>query len=519
MRSGWACNCSACHTNEIAIDDRRLRIEGAPTLADFQGFEEQILQALQETRGDRAKFDRFARAVLGHAMSVDSRASLQAQLDEQIAWQRKLLDKNASPVRYGHGRLDAQGHILNKVALTTLVGGQPTSIKADAPASYPFIWNTSQQDKLQWNGIANDVLTLDIFGRQTDLGALVRNTSEVIGVYAQIETSRGKALRGYDSSLRLPNMVALERQLERLQSPRWPEDLLGPIDWEKAARGKAIYDSACVSCHAELAPSDTTTPIKVTMSPLDEQRTDVFLACNTFLHESLAGNLEGQRVFAVTGERIKRRDKTSNMLVNASVGAILGQFTDLVRTVFTDVAPSRDVGRMMVASQAAGPDYLPGVSDDTKKADAETCLQASLHIGSDRTALLQYKARPLNGIWATAPYLHNGSVPTLYDLLLPSALVLVTDEREPSDPAHAGGAAGPTRPETFAVGARAFDPKKVGFATTPAAGDQEADVPVFHVRDPQSGEPIPGNYNTGHNYGTGLTDEQRWDLVEYLKTL
>lgn len=32
--------------------------------------------------------------------------------------------------------------------------------------------------------------------------------------------------------------------------------------------------------------------------------------------------------------------------------------------------------------------------------------------------VLVYKARPLNGIWATAPYLHNGSVPNLYQLLL-----------------------------------------------------------------------------------------------------
>ncbi|MFY0540739.1 hypothetical protein [Nannocystis pusilla] len=41
---------------------------------------------------------------------------------------------------------------------------------------------------------------------------------------------------------------------------------------------------------------------------------------------------------------------------------------------------------------------------------------------SDPTVSLQaYKARPLNGIWASSPYLHNGSVPTLHDLLLPAA--------------------------------------------------------------------------------------------------
>ena len=50
------------------------------------------------------------------------------------------------------------------------------------------------------------------------------------------------------------------------------------------------------------------------------------------------------------------------------------------------------------------------------------------------------KGRALNGIWATAPYLHNGSVPTLYDLLLPAA----------------------DRPKKFRVGSRELDVKKVG---------------------------------------------------------
>ncbi len=63
-------------------------------------------------------------------------------------------------------------------------------------------------------------------------------------------------------------------------------------------------------------------------------------------------------------------------------------------------------------------------------------------------SLLSYKARSLNGIWATAPYLHNGSVPTLYDLLLP---------------VNAREAAPKARPVTFKVGAREFDPVKVGF--------------------------------------------------------
>lgn len=98
-----------------------------------------------------------------------------------------------------------------------------------------------------------------------------------------------------------------------------------------------------------------------------------------------------------------------------------------------------------------------------------------------------YKARPLDGIWATAPYLHNGSVPNLFELLLP-----------------------PDRRTTrFCVGEREFDPIKVGFVVTQDCAPEK-------LLDTT----IEGNSNSGHNYGNPkLTDEDRWDLVEYQKAL
>ena len=108
-------------------------------------------------------------------------------------------------------------------------------------------------------------------------------------------------------------------------------------------------------------------------------------------------------------------------------------------------------------------------------------------------------ARPLVGIWATAPYLHNGSVPSLHDLLLPE------DQR-------------PTR---FPLGHREYDPVKVGYRQ-----DVSDPVFVFRVDEPVvdgAGKVYPelanGNGNRGHRYGGGLTDTERAELVEYLKTL
>ena len=97
----------------------------------------------------------------------------------------------------------------------------------------------------------------------------------------------------------------------------------------------------------------------------------------------------------------------------------------------------------------------------------------------------QYQARILEGIWSTAPYLHNGSVPTLYDLLLPPA----------------------SRTDGFQLGDRTYDAKRVGYVLS-------TENPIF-TYDATS----TGGSNAGHEFGTDLSDEERWDLVEYLKTL
>ena len=104
-----------------------------------------------------------------------------------------------------------------------------------------------------------------------------------------------------------------------------------------------------------------------------------------------------------------------------------------------------------------------------------------------------YKARPLNGVWATAPFGHAGAVPNLYQWLLPEE----------------------QRVKSFYIGSREFDPKHVGFNTNKVEG-----AFLFRV-ELDDGSPIPGNSNRGHS-GPGFTDfsdDERWQLIEYLKTL
>ena len=106
----------------------------------------------------------------------------------------------------------------------------------------------------------------------------------------------------------------------------------------------------------------------------------------------------------------------------------------------------------------------------------------------------RYKAAPRDGVWAEPPYMHNGSVPNLYEMLIPAA----------------------QRTKKFYVG-RDFDPVKVGVDTTGNSGKFLFDTS------------LEGNSNAGHSFENGplgngvigplLTDEQRWELIEYLKSI
>jgi hypothetical protein len=99
-----------------------------------------------------------------------------------------------------------------------------------------------------------------------------------------------------------------------------------------------------------------------------------------------------------------------------------------------------------------------------------------------------YANQPLDGLWLRAPYLHNGSVPTVRDLLDPPA----------------------QRPQTFYRGNDLIDAKKLGFVSD--VSDQKHPYFLYNTK-------LPGNSNSGHNYGTELPVAAKDAIVEYLKTM
>ena len=109
-----------------------------------------------------------------------------------------------------------------------------------------------------------------------------------------------------------------------------------------------------------------------------------------------------------------------------------------------------------------------------------TGYQASKEEGLRSTG--KYWAASMDGVWARSPYLHNGSVRTMQELLTPPA----------------------QRAKTFHRGSQDYDATQMGYT--------DAGAYLFDTS-------TRGNSNAGHDYGTALTAEQKRDLLEYLKTL
>lgn len=427
--------CAACHTNQIDYKGTGMRIDGAPTLADAFRFFDELAAAMEATASDDAKFDRFARGVLGESHDEKSAEGLRQDLRKAAEVLTVRQNGDRPPHPYGYARLDAFGAIFNQVLAADL-GVPENRLPADAPVSYPFLWDTPQSDLVQWNGSAPNA----------GVGPLARNTGEILGVFGAVSVEPGNGLKGYSSSASLAALGDLEKTLEELWSPLWPEEILPAIDRARAAQGQAIYQQQCAGCHPVIDRTDPRRRITAVMTPVDEIGTDPVMADNAVKRTGRTGPLEGHRVAIVAGSTFGAEATGVEILENVVIGTILGH--------------------KVAALEAGIHEYLR-----VKKA-------ATFDPRS-------YKARPLNGIWATAPYLHNGSVPNLWQLLQPA-------ER---------------RVKRFSVGSRELDPVNVGFDTASYPGGFEFDAT------------LPGNSNAGHAYGTELPDDQKWALIEYMKSL
>ncbi len=529
-------NCSACHTSKLKSGDAEVVVHGGQTMADFQTFTTGLIDAVQRAIETEEAFNIFVIQVLGEAATTEQKSEFRKEVTSWIA-HRKLINDTGNESHWGRGRADAVGIIL---ATTAAVIAKPDAAPEDveplpasnAPVSYPFVWNTNQQARLQHNGVVDNGADLGVL-KVAKIGALIRNWTEALGVFADVklDATHKKVV----SSIRLDNLLRIEQALAELHSPRWPE-AFGKLDEAKMQRGEILYKQNCGSCHGMLDANDITSKLPLIESPSEQGPndpkgfvylqplfskktrakdfdknlnpspdfigTDPTMACNALLHKVASGYLEGEKnvvgfVPSPNNDRFADRAVTTDLLRILIQRDVLANKTKSLSAIAENqiVAAGERlarftyvVGSYALSGQNAGDVFEP-LRDQLK-----TCAEhlADARALAPETPLPVYKSRPMNGIWATAPYIHNGSVPTLYDLLLP--------QKE--------------RPASFGYFDGEMDVVKGGLKN---ASDNPSAF-IFNTFD-KDGRAIVGNWNGGHEYGTGLGHEERLDLVEYLKSL
>lgn len=544
--------CAACHTTQIDYEQTGIRIDGGPANSDMENFMIDLAEALLHTLGAAEKRDRFIANVLKrgeYATADEVVADLKKYAQRIRAYTIINFPRDAKRplTQYGYARLDAFGRIYNRV-LEHIMGAQqmrdllndvlsPSELTdvmknvepilnaadrdhlleriqvyltdkqiirlrnkifnpADAPVSYPFLWDVPYHDYIQWNGrVANG-----------GLGPMARNAGQVIGVFGTLDwqekqgISLSSVLGGqgigakhidFQSSIDIRNLRRVEKHLRKLTSPVWPEHILPKIDTTRLMAGARLFAKYCATCHVQINRTAADRRVVAKMIPVASVGTDSKMAANSLGFWGYSGILQNQYVATQVGNLLLQQQAQAVTLLALAT-----------RNVVT--TPDRDKWFLRRWAERSF-DFAHTFFDNEVQPSLKHGLYTPDSTAEPFASIQAYKARPLNGIWATAPYLHNGSVPTLYDLLLP--------KKRADDPSE-----GEYRPDEFRVGSREFDPEKVGFKTEGYEG--------FLFRTS-----IWGNGNGGHEYASGrspqldgtylpaLTKEERLDLLEYLKSL
>ena len=488
--------CAACHTSEITYKNSRLRIEGGSAMINIGAFQQALSASVFITNSSTQKFEAFANRIFGPKnlppetaaqVRVMLKRGLEAAVAKGMAEKKQETDLGLNPVDAGFSRTDALARIGNKVFGKL---GPVNLSETDAPVNYPHLWDTPWFYWVQYNASIRL--------------PMIRNIGEALGVGAAVNAA-DQDYSTFESTVDVTNLHLMEDQLAGqkpftgLMAPAWPEDLLGEIQGFKEGtgqwqRGKQLYEAHCIDCHYRIedyeASLGTVTKNDFWTTPNEFERQYMKLPFINFVDIGTdpAATVKFYRRIVYTGS-LKGSEKNGTM---SGVDALTIATARVRETEFRNL----------------------GLTEAQKNAYDGYRSEKSTDPGA--VARLDYKARPLNGIWATAPFLHNGSVPNLYELLLPAV----------------------RRSKSFYLGSIEFDPQTVGLDTSWRPGGFRMDTT------------LPGNLNTGHEFrnltsqetaaltqfqreklaegmgwavngvlGPELSEEDRWALIEYLKSL
>lgn len=570
-------NCSACHTSQLIYENKMYIIEGGAAPIDLGQLTKALGAALGQTLISskfpifKGRFDRFAEAVLkddaySDKNAVDLAAELQARV-VSLAQAPSEID-----VVEGFARLDALNRIGNQVfALDPKRYGNYVAI--NAPVNFPHLWTASWFDWVQYDGSIMQPLVRNT-GEAMGVRARINTTAPeeenrfsssvpLSNLYWIEEALSGDNPFPNGSTAGLDNPFVRDpttglNGLSGLSGPEWPE-AFGRIDKARSQEGALLYSKHCAGCH--LPPLNTDAFWRNKNTHESANRSDKYFEPIVYYNKK-PGADHSQQDLGADG---RYRHETPDALLTMNIIPLQQVGTDSAtadtmryRTVDTagdtggtsaehttgmgiaadictwapesldpEIAAASDP-RLVDVTVKDNPDELFGlalgaivqqvnkewfnqnfIADEDQaiyEGHRPNCLQ--IHAG--------YKARPHDGIWATAPFLHNGSIATVYDLLSPQE----------------------ERPKYVQLGNIEFDPVRLGLA-------QPDDITsLFSPGDKYSSDgyfildtTVSGNSNHGHEFSSDWDDNKHWDeqnkgvigpklskqerldLIEFLKTL
>ena len=450
-------NCAACHVGQVQYQNHAVRVDGAGNMALINSFLQELATETEQTIKAPHRLARFWERLRQvrrerRAGGVDAPDAADERVVRRLAHlftsNRGLLEAQVNALRNvptlarslaistqeGYGRLDAFG--VGRDELFGAIGAN--SLPADGPVSIPHIWGMEYTGWLQWGANTNSVME--------------RNIGQALGVGALFDPAT------FESTVRVDNLHTLEGLAYKITPPRWP-DSFPAIDQARADSGRGLFSKYCAGCHETFSTDGLMRTYK--LFSLAEVGTDPMTAIN---YE----------------RQVQLKDGSTAYFPDAALDLVTKVKTRAYQDLKLD---AKTIAEWEQRSVRKGPQWDP-------------LFRAPL-LQSERFADTKgrrvYRAKTLVGIWATAPFLHNGSVPTIYDLLTPAA----------------------ERPVAFPTGQREYDPVKLGLQTDPSKFTLAPNlVPfTFDTR-------LRGNWNSGHEWSfyPTLTDDMRFAIVEFLKT-
>lgn len=453
--------CSTCHTSLISNDEGQFfLVDGASSRFQVDRFIAEMLKAMVATLINPVEFDAFyARYQTRAAANITSELSTETKDLTPLVQQAFLtnnttdLEKSIPTTTLADAR-PTNASLASKNGMylymtkrfifflgQTKYGNKPSgSHVADGGPGRANPWSVAKNmiaDKYLHakstveGGPVNVPFNWDfdrqkmIFLSGTTNSMLERNLAQCVSLLTIFDE------KTFESTCSIKKMTAVSEYAKKVQPPKWPESILGNIDHTKADSGKTIFKDRCLSCHNPIL-----------------SKTETGSANYDYLDVGTDDNYTKGQMEFINGQDI--------------FPSMIAPFINKVKTT------------------AAGDE---GISD-----------YELLHLEDGRFPAIwvmpvgnRLVAKPLYGVWATAPYLHNGSVPTMWDLL------------QPAD----------ARPKQFHIGGYVYDSLKLGYV---------GDVGLPDGFDFVVGcENCVGNSNAGHEFGTDLSDEDKWSLIEFMK--